>query len=172
MGTELNRDTQVAVSALRTRLPWLDPGTAELLVALAEELARAHPRVVALVLFGSLSRHEERPLGAPHPSDLDLLVLVEPSSGPPRTRLRLEDKLALYHTIGEREYLHRRSALRVQAVLAEHDLADWDAGFVANVAHDGVLLWVRGTLPEALAPVVARGAVLAPLSAGRETDSV
>jgi len=38
------------------------------------------------------------------------------------------------------------------------DLAGLDACFVENVARDGRLLWARGPLPTALAPIAARWA--------------
>lgn len=154
-------DADAAISALRSRLPWLDRGTAELVVGLASDLAHFHSEVVAVVLFGSLARHDERPLGAAHPSDVDLLVLVRPVPESRVARIPLEQKLALYHTIGEREYRHRHPALSVQAVLAVETLLDWDERFVANVARDGILLWARDSLPEVLAPVAVRGAIFA-----------
>ena len=151
--------SEAALSALHARLPWLDRGTAELVVGIAGDLARVHPEVVAVVLFGSLARHEERPLGAARPSDVDLLVLVRPTPGPTGARIPLEQKLALYHTIGEREYRHSHPALSVQAVLAVENLSGWDECFVANVTRDGILLWAHDSLPEVLSPIVARGAV-------------
>lgn len=171
MGAELNttpldehsqRQAPVSATALLSRLPWLDEGTASLLSALVSELALRQPEVVAIILFGSLARHEERPLHSPRPSDVDLLVLVE--SAPPEpssriSRLPLEQLLAIHHIIGERQYHHQVPALGVQATIAEWDLADWDSMFVANVARDGILLWARCPLPPALAPVAARGAI-------------
>lgn len=147
------------------RLPWLDKGTASLLVALVSDLVLEHPEIVAIILFGSLARHEERPLHSRRPSDIDLLVLVEPTTPgatSQQSRLALEQMVAIYHTIGEREYHYQAPALGVQAVLAEWDLVDWDAMFIANVARDGVLLWARRALPPALAAVAARGTVVAP----------
>lgn len=155
----------MSAQALLQRLPWLDEGTASLLSALVSDLALKRPEVVAIILFGSLARHEERPLHSPRPSDVDLLVLVE--SAPPEptsrtSRLPLEQLLAIHHIIGEREYHHQVPALGVQATIAERDLADWDAMFVANIARDGILLWARRPLPPALAAVAARGAASAP----------
>jgi len=153
--------SDTAPSALRSRLPWLDQGTAELIVGVADDLAHAHPEVDTVILFGSLARHEERPLGADRPSDVDLLVLVRPTPEPSGARIPLEHKLGIYHTIGEREYRHPRPALGIQTVLAIETLADWDERFVANVARDGVLLWARTSLPDMLAPVAARGTIFA-----------
>jgi predicted nucleotidyltransferase len=153
-------DSPGALAALRTRLPWLDQGIAELLVGVAADLAHMHPEVRALILFGSLARHEERPLGVSRPSDVDLLVLLRPIAGATKARVRLEDKLGLYHTIGEREYRHAALARGLEVVLADERLADWDERFIENVARDGVLLWTRGPLPAVLTSVAARGTVL------------
>ena len=148
------------VSRLLRRLPWLDKGTAELLTAIAADLANGHPEVVALILFGSVARHEQRCITHRWPSDVDLLALVD--SGMEGDPLPLSVMIALHHTIGEREYAHPVPALSMQAILAHYNLAGWDDSFTSNVARDGVLLWARGPLPDALAPVAARGAVFSP----------
>ena len=170
MGTELraNNNEDMAVhpashaidtSNLLRRLPWLDSGTAELLAAIAADLATMHPEVVALILFGSLARHEERPLSHRRPSDVDLLVLVNASAhGDP---LPLDVMIALHHTIGEREHMHPVPAHGIQAILTTPELSGWDELFVANVARDGMLLWARAELPKALASVGKRGTVFA-----------
>ena len=160
-----NATTQVAprddsVLRLVQHLPWLDGGTASLLTAIAADLATAHPEVSALILFGSVARHEERPISHRRPSDVDLLALVD--AGAQGDPVPLSAMIALHHTIGEREYAHPTPALGVQAILAPLDLAGWDNLFITNVARDGVLLWARGPLPDALSPVAARGAVFTP----------
>ncbi len=171
MGTELSADDSTTVttksahqdsdgSHLLQRIPWLDNGTASLLTAISVDLANAHPEVMALILFGSVARHEERPISHRRPSDVDLLVLVDASSS--SDPLSLGTMIALHHAIGEREYLHPVPALSIQATLATSDLAGWDDLFITSVARDGVLLWSRGPLPQALAPVAARGAVFDP----------
>lgn len=147
-------------SRLLRRLPWLDVGTAGLLAAISADLANTHPEVHALILFGSVARHEERPITHRQPSDVDLLALVD--AGAEGDSIPLSAMVALHHTIGEREYAHPVRALGVQAILAPVDLAGWDNLFIANVARDGVLLWARRALPDALAPLAVRGAVFAP----------
>ncbi|MGH2501455.1 MAG: nucleotidyltransferase domain-containing protein [Ktedonobacterales bacterium] len=178
MGTELNtthgpgrtdqtasdgtQRTNLSASPLLHRLPWLDEGTATLLSALVDDLARRHEDVVAIILFGSIARHEERPLHGSWPSDVDLLVLVDPpQAGAPtrQKRMSLEQRIAIHHTIGEREYHSQTPTRAVQATLAEWDMTDWDTLFVANVARDGALLWARRPLPPALAALTAQGAV-------------
>lgn len=162
----LSRDT----ATLQARLPWLDAGTASLLSALAYDLWVTHPEVVALVIFGSVARHQERPLRHRRPSDVDLLALVAPAAAGDTTpgRPTLAQRLALHHTVGEREYHHPAPALAIQLIPAASDLADWDDTFVANVVRDGVLLWARQTLPPTLATLATRGAVFAHDAAGRK----
>jgi hypothetical protein len=145
---------------LSQRLPWLDMGTAGLLTGIATDLRNMHREVVALIVFGSVARHEERPLSQERPSDVNLLALVDTGAGgnpvPPGLAV------ALNHTIAERERTYPAPSLGVQAILTPVSLADRDKLFLANVARDGVLLWARGLLPDALAPVAARGAVFSP----------
>lgn len=171
MGTELNTNNSDEMATplaqqdgltlrLLQRLPWLDAGTGALLAAISADLAEIHPEVIAAILFGSVARHEERPISHRRPSDVDLLALVDAGAGSASgDPLPLNTMLAIHHTIGEREYAHPVPALSVQAILAPFNLAGWDNLFISNVARDGVLLWARRPLPDALAPVMARGAI-------------
>ncbi len=128
-----------------------------MLTAVVADLARVHPEVVAVILFGSVARHEERPLSHRRPSDVDLLVLVDSETdGDP---LPLDLMIALHHTIGEREHGHLVPALRIQAIITTSDLSGWDDLFISHVARDGVLLWARGEIPKALASVGEREGV-------------
>lgn len=56
--------------------PWLDEETSALVREKAELLAQRHPDVLAIILYGSVARHEERSLDGPDPSDVDLLVVI------------------------------------------------------------------------------------------------
>jgi predicted nucleotidyltransferase len=78
-------------------VPWLDDQTAALVHAIAASVARRHPDLRAGILYGSVARHEERPLTDSEPSDVDLLLLVEEYLSEKRLR-------ALYHTVGERAH--------------------------------------------------------------------
>ena len=53
-------------------IPWLDTVTADAVADVTQSLIQRHPEVQAVILFGSVARHEERPLDDPHPSDVDL----------------------------------------------------------------------------------------------------
>lgn len=139
---------------LIARIPWLDNETAAAVADIIESAAQAHPEVQAAVLFGSVARHEERPLGSPQPSDIDLLLLIDPTVlDSATTRLSHEQELALTCTIGEADYRHREAPRAVQVLFVYPDLSGWDPTFIENVARDGILLWARGLLPAPLASV-------------------
>lgn len=126
---------------VRAAVPWLDAKTATLVAAIIAVVAAKHPEVEAAILFGSLARHEERPLDDPSPSDVDLLLLVRPD--PARQRLPYAQQLALWESIGNMQYRYRDAPREVEVTLTESTLADWDEMFVTNVAHDGIYLWTR-----------------------------
>jgi predicted nucleotidyltransferase len=37
-------------------------------------LSERHPDLLVVILYGSVARHEERPLDVPDPSDVDLVL--------------------------------------------------------------------------------------------------
>lgn len=129
------------VERVHAVVPWLDHETSALVAAIVAVVAADHPAVQAAILFGSTARHEERPLDDPLPSDLDLLLVVTPD--PVRQRLPYAQQLALWESIGDAQYSHRDAPREVEVTLVESTLADWDELFVANVARDGRLLWMR-----------------------------
>jgi predicted nucleotidyltransferase len=45
-----------------TVVPWLDERTAGLVRAITATVARRHPDLWAIILYGSVARHDERPL--------------------------------------------------------------------------------------------------------------
>lgn len=128
---------------------WLDDQTAALVRAITRQLAERHAEILAIVLFGSVARHDERPLDDPAPSDVDLLLLVP-------ERLPEERALAIHHTIGEAGSLYGYTPREVQVLLMERDQANWDPTFIENVAREGLLLWAREPLPQSFAPIAAR----------------
>lgn len=138
-------------------IPWLDPTTAAAVVDICQSLAERYPETLAVILFGSLARHEERPLDDPEPSDVDLLLLLDAAALDPHAeRLTREEELAITQTIGEADYRHR-SPREIKVLFMYRDLARWDPLFIENMARDGILLWARGPLPEPLAAVAERG---------------
>jgi predicted nucleotidyltransferase len=170
MGAQLSRDSQDAIGASQAlpargqltvpdvpSIPWLDPATAAGVVDIVQSLAADHPEALAVILFGSVARHEERPLDDPQPSDVDLLLLLDASAvAADAHRLSRERELALHRTIIEADY-RQQSPREIKVLFVYRDLERWDELFIDNVAHDGILLWARGPLPAPLAPVATRG---------------
>jgi len=145
MGTQLNPS-----------IPWLDAETTAALDDIVASVAQQHREVRAAILFGSVARHEERPLDDPQPSDVDLLLLIDPSVlDAAATRLTHTQELNITNTIGEADYRHR-APHEIQTLFPYRDLAGWDETFIANVARDGILLWSRDILPPRLAAVASR----------------
>src|SRR5271165_492294 len=119
LGTHMNRDNHInkaktleSVAPSRSHpmvpvIPWLDQETAAGVVDIVQSVAEQHPEALAVILFGSVARREERPLDDPEPSDVDLLVLVDPTVlDRTASELTYQQALALTHTIGEADYRH------------------------------------------------------------------
>lgn len=166
MGTELSTDrmdaqliTSGAQEAMENEIaiaavPWLDERSAGLVCATIATIARRHPELRAAILYGSVARHKERPLDDAEPSDVDLLLIVEPWGG--ARRIPLEQSLAIYAAAGDALDGYLYPPRDVQILLATPDLAGWDAAFVTYVAREGILLWARAPLPAALAAADSR----------------
>jgi predicted nucleotidyltransferase len=135
-------------------VPWLDKDTAAGVRAVAAMVAHHHPDLRTVILYGSVARHDERPLDDPEPSDVDLLLLFDLEAE--LDRLPSERRSAIFHSIELALRQHREAPREIQAMPVVRNLADWDELFVENVARDGLLLWARGPLPEPLAAVEAR----------------
>jgi len=164
-------------------VPWLDAGTARCLCRIVALIARDAPDARAAIMFGSVARREARSLADPHPSDVDLLVLfASPSGGPGASAQRNGDAAqadaphggltARQHHILSWAVVRAMAAFPeaardVQVTGAQTHFAGWDPQFVEHVARDGILLWARGPLPSALAPVSARTAPLAWMASDR-----
>jgi predicted nucleotidyltransferase len=134
--------------------PWLDGATAALVRAITAGVACRHSDLRAVILYGSVARRDERPLGDPKPSDVDLLLLFDLE--PELSRIPYERRLAIFHSIERAHRRHLDAPREVNASPVVRDLADWDAAFVENVARDGLLLWARGPLPAPLAAISGR----------------
>src|SRR5260370_20790301 len=86
-------------------ISWLDPASAAGVRDIVRSVAAHHIEVQAVILFGSVARHGERPLSDPEPSDVDLLLVIDPPLfDPPADRLSNERRLPLPHTIGLAAY--------------------------------------------------------------------
>ncbi len=107
-----------------------------------ELLAQRHPDVLAIILYGSVARHEERSLGGPDPSDVDLLVVLNGNRDAVRSQM-----LALVHTAGLAEDRHLSAPREVKVLFSSRTSQEWDTDFIANVKRDGRILYRRGELP-------------------------
>jgi predicted nucleotidyltransferase len=132
-------------------VPWLDERTAALVREIVTTAIQRHPELRAVILYGSVARHEERPVHEEETSDVDLLFLIdlEPAVG----YIPYDLHLGVFHSIGLAQVRYPYTPREVQVMLAWRDLEDWDPTFVESVARDGILLWARGPLPECLAAI-------------------
>lgn len=122
---------------------WLDSETSALLKDVIGVLAERHPNLVAIILYGSVARHEERSLDASNPSDVDLLAILD--SDDPHVALHQGD--ALFHTLGLAYTRHLDAPREVKVMFSSYGLREWDPTFIANVMRDGIVLFTRGPLP-------------------------
>jgi len=126
---------------------WLDSETRALVRDKIEVLVRWHPDIVAIILYGSVARHEERPLDDPDPSDVDLLVVFDTES----TKAIRSQQLALFSTMAMAEKKHLKAPREVNVMFTTRTAHEWDEDFVENVRRDAIVLYHRGDLPEAFA---------------------
>jgi predicted nucleotidyltransferase len=122
---------------------WLDRSTRLLIEDIIGELSKQHPDLLAVILYGSIARHEERPLDALKPSDVDLLAVFD--SNDPLLAVHRGDTLS--HTLGLVYSRHLDAPRDVQVMFASRTLQEWDPTFIANVTNDGIVLFTRGPLP-------------------------
>jgi len=122
---------------------WLDRETRALIEDIISLLAERHTDLLAVILYGSIARHEERPLGVFTPSDVDLLAVFD--SDDPLMAVHQGDTLS--HTLGLAYTRHLDAPRDVQVMFASRTLQEWDPTFIANVARDGIVLFMCGPLP-------------------------
>jgi predicted nucleotidyltransferase len=127
--------------------PWLDRETEELVKDTIALLAERHPDLLAVILYGSVARHDERSLEESDPSDVDLLSILD--SDDPYVSLNQGE--ALFHTLGLAEARHLTAPREVNVMFTSRGMQEWDPTFIANVKHDGIILYQRDTLPEIFA---------------------
>ncbi len=139
---------------VRAIAPWLDEQSAAQLDAIVASVAADHPDLRAAILFGSIARHDERPLDDSEPSDVDLMLLFDTPQQP--GRLSLEQRLAISHTIVSAMWRSSNAPREINTFTSATDLSEWDDDFVANLVQDGVALWARSPLPALLTSVERR----------------
>lgn len=149
MGNELTHAAGPHIGALP---PWLDSVTSALVEDMIHALSAERPDMLAVVLFGSIARHEERPTDDPSPSDVDVLLIFETED----ERFALREEKALFRLLGSAFDRHLEAPRDVKVMFASRTLGEWDPTFIANVARDGRLLWACGPLPPPLAAVGSR----------------
>jgi predicted nucleotidyltransferase len=106
-------------------------------------LSERHPDLLAVILYGSVARHEERPLGANNPSDVDLLAVFDSDDH----LLDVHQGDSLSHTLGIAYTRHLDAPREVHVLFASRSLQEWDPTFIANVSREGIILYRRGPLP-------------------------
>jgi predicted nucleotidyltransferase len=126
---------------------WLDEATAALVKETVNLLIKRHADILlAVILFGSVARHEERPPNDTSPSDVDLLAIFDTTD-----RLVRPYREDIFATIVD-AYAHHLDAPReVNVLLSDRTMQTWDSMFLENLARDGILLYARGSLPAPLA---------------------
>jgi predicted nucleotidyltransferase len=109
-------------------------------------LAGQRPDLIAVILYGSLARHDERPADDPSPSDVDLLAVFDTDD----EQFASTQGKELFRILGDAYNRHLDTLRDVKVMFASRTLGEWDSAFVANVARDGIALWARSPLPAAL----------------------
>jgi predicted nucleotidyltransferase len=132
----------------RAPLPtWLDKATYALAKDTVRMLTHRYADILlAIILFGSVARHEERPADDPYPSDVDLLAIFDTTD-----RLVKPYREDIFATIIDAYARHLDAPRDVNVLLADRTMQTWDAMFLDNIAQDGILLYAHGSLPAQLA---------------------
>jgi len=126
---------------------WLDNATSALFEETLSMLIKRHANILlAVILFGSIARHEERPLDDSCPSDVDLLAIFDTTD-----RLVKPYREDIFVTIIDACALHLDAPREVNVLLSDRTMQTWDAMFLDNIARDGILLYARDSLPAQLA---------------------
>ena len=128
-----------------TLLLRLDHETGLLVDEIVDLLPKRHPEVLAIILYGSVARREERSLDEPDPSDVDVLIIVDAEDrGGIRPRRR-----AFFETLGLAETNHLDAGRDVNVMFSSRTSQEWDSTFIENVKRDGIILYQRAPLPAA-----------------------
>ena len=128
---------------LQATPPWLDSETSALIKDKIELLVARHPDILAIILYGSVARHEERSLNESDPSDVDLLVVFNTDD----LRTISSQRRSLFYTMGLAEDRHLTAPREVNVMFSSRTSQEWDPTFVENVKRDGIVLYQRGALP-------------------------
>jgi predicted nucleotidyltransferase len=121
----------------------LDRETRALIKDIISTLSERHPDLLAVILYGSVARHEERSLDEHDPSDVDLLAVLD--SDDPHVYYRQGE--ALSHSLGLAYIRHNDAPREVKVMFTSRTMQEWDPTFIENVKRDGIVLYARGQLP-------------------------
>jgi len=105
---------------------WLDEAMAALVEETVNLLIKRHADILrALILFGSVARHEERPPEDTNPSDVDLLAIFDTTD-----RLVKPYREDIFTTIID-AYAHHLDAPReVNVLLSDRTMQTWDSRYL------------------------------------------
>ena len=118
---------------------WLDDATYALVQETVTLLIKRHSDILlTIILFGSVARHDERPLCDSSPSDVDLLAIFDTTN-----QLVEPYREDIFYTIGDACRLHMDAPREVNVLLSDRDMQRWDAMFIENVKRDGIILYAR-----------------------------
>ena len=165
MGDKLNTSNELIDVSLP---PWLDIATAALTADIVRTLAAHRPDALAVILYGSIARHDERAITDAHPSDVDVLVIFDTDD----EDIAIRDGKELFSVLGIAYNRHLDTLRDVKVMFASRSLSEWDPMFIANIARDGVLLWARGSLSPALMAVAHRTFASSDTSSGDRRASI
>lgn len=126
---------------------WLDEATSALVEDTIRLLIKRHANILlAVILFGSVARHEERPLDDPCASDVDLLAIFDTTD-----RLVKPYREEIFATIIDAYAFHLDVPREVNVLLSDRIMRTWDSMFLDKLAREGIVLYARGPLPAPLA---------------------
>lgn len=126
---------------------WLDEATSALVEETVRMLIKRHGNILlAVILFGSVARHEERSIDDTCPSDVDLLAIFDTSN-----RLIKPYREDIFATLIDAYALHLDAPREVNVIVSDRTMQTWDSMFLDNLARDGILLYARDSLPPPLA---------------------
>jgi predicted nucleotidyltransferase len=129
----------------------LDPETLALVNDTVRSLIEMAPdAILAVILFGSVARHEERPLSDPAPSDVDILAIIDTNE-----KHLHPYRQELFGAIGRAVDAHLTAPRDVNVLFATRTMWECDEMFLENVAHDGIILYQRTMLPPSVAAFLA-----------------
>ena len=130
---------------------WLDDDTCALVEETIAMLIQRYTDVlIAIVLFGSIARHDERPLDDSNTSDVDVLAIFDTTD-----RLVEPYRDGIFATIIDALMLHLDAPREVNVMPVDKTMRTWDEMFLDSVARDGIVLYARGPLPDALTTRIA-----------------